>query len=123
MQPPFQIHLTDGVEILGAHYNYMDHIAKRMQHFCLYTEHFFPVAFWHVHISWGYYLEYDLDKTKESFCGQSSNVVFISIQYYKLCNIRMRTTYCKFISPDCTILHLALYIATGLLNVCNMCAV
>lgn len=39
MQPPFQIHLTEGVEILvtliGAHYNYMDHIAKRMQHFCL----------------------------------------------------------------------------------------
>ena len=101
----------------------MDHIAKRMQHFCLYTEHLFLlVAFWHVHISWGYYLEYDLDNTKESFCGQSSNVVFFSMQYYKLCNIRMRTAYCKFISPDCTILHLAVYIATGLLNVCNMCA-
>ena len=45
MQPLFQIHLTEGVEILvtliGAHYNYMDHIAKRMQHFCLYTERFF----------------------------------------------------------------------------------
>lgn len=45
MQPPFQIRLTEGVEILvtliGAHYNFMDHIAKRMQYFCLYTEHFF----------------------------------------------------------------------------------
>lgn len=128
MQPPFQIHLTEGVEILvtliGAHYNFMDHIAKRMQHFCLYTEHFFCPLRFGTFISPGVII-LNMILTRQKRVSVDRLAMWSSCEcniiYCKLCNIRMRFTYCKFISPGCTILHLAVYIATGLLNVYNMC--